>query len=208
MVGCKENYGSKLYCEKLMAYTMLMAFVFILWCVPLKVRAAVTNYDNLGDGVTGTFDDVTGTLTISKTGDGTGAMTDYSSEKDRPYHNIRDSVKKVIVESGVTSIGLRAFFEFTNLTEISLPDTLTIVKSVAFFKCSKIETIDIPDGVTSIGGSLNTLGDNGGGVFQYCTSLKNISIPDGVEYICYQAFDRCISLTKIDIPNSVTTIKA
>ena len=38
-------------------------------------------------------------------------LTNVAFEKP-PYHNIRESVNKIIVEDGITSIGNRAFFEF------------------------------------------------------------------------------------------------
>ena len=51
-------------------------------------------------------------LTVSKTS-GTGAMADYSSTSDRPWHAERASVTSVVIESGVTTIGNRAFQNFS-----------------------------------------------------------------------------------------------
>ena len=42
--------------------------------------------------------------------------------------------------------------------------------------------------------------------FRDCTSLTKIEIPNSVTRICSNAFYKCTSLTKIEIPNSVTEI--
>lgn len=88
-----------------------------------------------------------GTLTIS----GTGEMYDYSSTSNQsPWYDVRSKIVKVVIEAGVTSIGLCAFYDCSDLTEISISDTVTSIAGFAFENCSSLTEIIIPDGVTTI----------------------------------------------------------
>ena len=103
--------------------------------------AGTWNEDNL----TWTLD-AEGTMTIS----GTGAMKGYSTD-DSPATQKEDSVKKIVIEDGVTSIGEHAFWHCSNLTSITIPDGVTSIGRSAFNACSSLTSITIPDSVTSIG---------------------------------------------------------
>ena len=132
-----------------------------------------------------------GTLTIS----GTGAMKDYDSD-DSPATQKKDSVKKVVIEDDVTSIGDYAFWNCSNLTSITIPDSVTIIGNSAFNACSSLTSLTIPNSVTSIGNS----------AFNACSSLTSLTIPNSVTSIEFAAFYACSSLTSLTIPNSVTSI--
>ena len=146
-----------------------------------------------GDNVTYTFNSSTGLLTIS----GAGEMKNYSSSSSNrsPFYN-QTSVKTVVINSGVTSIGSYAFVYCEGLTSITIPDSVTSIGSHAFHGCSGLTSITIPDSVTSIGGY----------AFYYCTSITSITIPDSITSIGDSAFYHCTGLTNIKIPASVTSI--
>ena len=156
-----------------------------------------------------------GTLTIS----GEGEMTDYDYSTRVPWNDSHDAITKVVVESGVTTIGEYAFYGCRNLTQVSLPDGLTCIgqyafqsvsslteikipssvneiKASAFRSCSSISSVDIPDGVTIINDS----------TFYGCSNLRNVTIPDSVVTISGSAFRDCTALAGISIPNSVVNI--
>ncbi|MGN0470480.1 MAG: leucine-rich repeat protein, partial [Acutalibacteraceae bacterium] len=105
-----------------------------------------------------------GTLTIS----GSGAL--YVDIKSNPVYPIsstessfsyytsmnawapvRDNVTKMVVKSGITSIGDNAFNYFRNLTEVSLESGVKSIGKEAFAFDNAIEKITIPASVTSIG---------------------------------------------------------
>ena len=135
-----------------------------------------------------------GTLNIS----GTGAMKNYNyfEGNQSPASQKKDSVKKVVIEDGVTSIGNSAFAGCSSLTSITLSNNITNIGNSAFAGCSSLTSITIPDSVTSIGE----------GAFSGCSSLTSITIPDGVTSIGDATFSNCEGLTSITIPDSVTSI--
>ena len=67
------------------------------------------------------------TLTIS----GTGAMADMT-EDTQPWKDYRTGIKSVVVENGVTAIGQRAFFNYTNLSEVTIQATSLSIGNEAF----------------------------------------------------------------------------
>ena len=106
------------------------------------------------------------------------------------------SVKRVILGSGVVSIGLKAFLGCTSLTSIHIPESVTSIWDSAFKDCTSLTSVYIPESVTRIWD----------GAFNGCSSLKSIYIPERVTSIRACIFYRCSSLTSINIPESVNSI--
>ena len=131
------------------------------------------------------------------------AIEDYSIIGDTgSYKSLishPSSVKRVILGSGVVSIGLKAFLSCTSLTSVYIPNSVTSIGESAFEGCYSLTSIHIPNSVTSIGTS------DGGGAFGSCTSLKSIIIPEGVTSIGHNTFEYD-ELDSISIPESVTTM--
>ena len=174
----------------LLALCMLMT---AMAAFPITVTAATEKSYTCGENVTAVLAD-DGTLTIR----GTGAMYSYSSYSKVPWYGYRANIKKVVIESGVTTIGEYAFYECFRLTSVTIPDSVTTIEQGAFYNCSGLTNVTIPDGVTRIGDH----------AFGYCSSLTNITIPASVTTIEQDAFSECYRLTSVTIPNSVTTIES
>ena len=99
------------------------------------------------------------------------------------------------IPSTVRNIGEDAF-SYSNLTSITIPDSVTSIGSWAFTYCDGLTSITIPNSVRNIEDY----------TFAYSHSLTSITIPNSVTSIGFCAFDFCEGLTSITIPNSVTSI--
>lgn len=140
-----------------------------------------------GSNASWTFDTETGEVVIS----GTGPMV------DNIYWSIRESnIKSVIINEGITSIGVNAFNNCQNMRSISIPDTVTSIGSSAFRYCYSLESIDLPD-------TLETIGDS---AFYFASVIKELTIPKSVKTIGKQAFYGMRSLESIVIPDNITSI--
>ena len=135
-------------------------------------------------GANVTWDLTDGVLTIS----GTGDMTDFTYESPAPWYDIRESINTVVINSGVTTIGERAFELCENVTTVTIPNGITKIGDSAI-RGTKITSITIPTSVTYIGS----------GVFDVCRKLTSVFIPAGVTFMGSWVFDGCDDLTAIDV---------
>ena len=92
-------------------------------------------------------------------------------------------------------IGRQTFMFCSELTYISILDSVTEIGSEAFHQCEKLDTVTIPEGVTSVAD----------GMFSYCYSLHTVTLPDSVTAIEERAFTGT-ALTQIHIPANVAQI--
>lgn len=127
---------------------------------------------------------------------GTGALTQYSSTDAVPWYDYRTLIRKVVVSSGITDLGYRAFEGLTALTSVSLPTTLTAVGYRAFTNCTALTSITIPSSITNISNY----------AFSGCTKLADVTIHDGITRIGIESFYNCKALTTFTIPAGVTYI--
>lgn len=87
--------------------------------------------------------------------------------------------------AGIISIRAQAFSNCTNLTSVTIPDSVTSIGAYAF-RGSGLTNITIGNSVTSIGGW----------AFENCTNLTNVVIiPDSVTSIGAYAFQWCTRVT-------------
>ena len=156
-----------------------------------------------------------GTLTVS----GTGAMADYDNLSDLPWINNSGDITSVVVESGVTSVGMSAFCSFENMTSVTLPEGLTAINDMAFNGCSSLQSITLPEGLTAISSNAfsgcsslqsitipSTVTSIGSDAFYSCSDMTSVTLPEGLTAIGGTAFASCSSLTSITIPSTVTSI--
>ena len=125
-----------------------------------------------------------------------GYLLRYASDPDRRNAVYWNSLRRVEIGYGVTSIGDYAFHSCNSLASIAIPSGVTSIGDSAFYYCYSLASITLPSGVTSINNS----------AFFECISLASIAIPSGVTSINNSAFTQCRSLTSIAIPSSVTNI--
>lgn len=147
-----------------------------------------------------------GTLTIS----GEGPMYDYWWDDEDPETMPRymtwernewgeivgeSTIKKVIIEPGVTTIGDYAFNGCTSLESIEIADTVISIGATSFDYCINLKNISIPGSVKII--KEEAFSESG---------LETIEIENGLETIEQIAFLYCQNLKIVILPESVTSI--
>ncbi len=122
------------------------------------------------------------------------------SDQNRTAYTGSVTIPSTVTYNGktfnVTSIGEYAFRDCSQLTSVTIPSSVTVIKGHAFYNCSQIASITLPTGVASIGE----------GAFEGCSSLSQVNIPSGVPAIENETFYDCTSLRMVVIPASVASI--
>ena len=121
----------------------------------------------------------------------------------------------------VASIETNAFFSYTGLTAVTIPDSVTSIGSGAFYYCFNLSNVMIGNSVTNMGRGVFansyslTSATLGSGVtriesdaFFFCTRLASVAIPQSVTSIGNNAFESCTSLTNVTIGSSVSSIES
>ena len=102
----------------------------------------------------------------------------------------------ITIPNGVTVIGNEAFRNCTGLTSVSIPGSVIEIGELAFAGCTELNSVTLARGLTKIGA----------GAFVLCAQLSEITVPNSVTHIGNDAFGDCSQLATITIPTSVTFI--
>lgn len=113
---------------------------------------------------------------------------DYYKSDYKEYTGL-SNIKRVKIESGVTTIGSKSFDGCSNLSSIEIPDTVTSIGESAFEDCEGLTSIVFPETLQTIEGF----------AFAGCTGLKSIYIPKSVSRMGNLAFSRCSGLEVIEV---------
>ena len=158
-----------------------------------------------------------------------------TSIEDNAFKNSRTLKTVTIIDSekGNSAIGSNAFYQCSQLTDVSIGKGLVSIGENAFYGCGNLQSIKIPDSLTSIGKD----------AFEYCYSLRivdisdlsawckiefpsskanplnegsdlylkgervtELTIPSDITEIHNYTFYNCLSLTSVTIPDGVTSI--
>ena len=126
--------------------------------------------------------------------DENGAMV-AAAETSLTEANIPSAVEFEGNQYAVTKINDKAFSDNTNLTAVTLPESVVTLGSDAFSGCQSLKTIKIPSKVTAIPDRC----------FVSCSSLENVTIPEGVTTVGLYAFSNCRFKT-LTLPSTITKI--
>ena len=188
-----------------------MRKLFTFLCAALMSASMFALTPKSGD----TWDEGTRTLTVNS---------------DLPNEAYKDQtvIEHVIINNGVTSIGIQAFSGCTAVTSVTIGNSVTSIGTSAFESCSGLTSIVVASENTTydsrdncnaiietatntlVVGCKNTIIPNSvtsiGYAFSGCTGLTSIEIPNSVTSIGNGAFFNCSGLTSVTIPNGVTSI--
>ena len=158
--------------------SVFLALMMIISIVPMSIITAgaeeTATSGTCGENLTWTFDESTGTLTIS----GTGEMDDYDYY-NQPWANFCENIVNVIIEDGVTSIGSYAFVFYHSIENVHIGENVSVIYDCAFDGCWSLAEVNIPDSVTIIERY----------AFADC-SFEEVEISEYVTYIGNEAFGR------------------
>ncbi len=142
----------------------------------------------------GSFDEETGIFTVTEN------IPNLRNQRSSEWFYVRDSIKSIVIENGVTNIGNYAFGPCLYLESISFPATLERIGEKAFVNAGRNHseklTIDLPGSLRSIG-----MGAFGG------SNIKNLTIPGRVTYVDQNAFGGS-SIESLEILSSNTAINS
>ncbi|NCA66552.1 MAG: hypothetical protein EOM87_00660, partial [Clostridia bacterium] len=106
---------------------------------------------------------------------------------------------QIVTLPSVTSIKSWAFYNCTDIEEVTIGAEVVMIDNGAFYACSGLSKVTF--GLDSL---LQTIGDS---VFYGCGLLTSITLPSNVTDIGKYAFKGCSSLTSIIIPSGITELK-
>ena len=106
------------------------------------------------------------------------------------------NINELILPSSISIIGKLAFSNSSKLKNVVLPVGLKMICSYAFFNCSSLTNLNIPSTVEVIG--LRT--------FAHCLKIFSISIPESTKIIGAEAFRYCTSLSELVVSDFVEEI--
>ena len=107
-----------------------------------------------GDRLTWTLDSG-GVLVIS----GSGAMYDFADARDEPWISFRETINCVVIGSGVTGIGERAFHSCQKIVSVTVPSSVTSIGFNAFKFCDALRTV-VYQGSAEAWKAINIAGGN------------------------------------------------
>lgn len=208
--------------KKIIRKTILVAAIMATFVIGASVVSADTVASGecgaQGDNLTWTLDDQ-GTLTISGYGEMADIESGYatgngyapSTWTDSDYlnemkwhswkHNYKSKIQKIVIQSGVTSVGQYAFYGCSNINSITIPKNGEI-GAYAFYGCTGLTTMEIPDGTVFAGLDWNLNGTCY--AFQNCTNLKTLTIGKNVNLSSQAAFMGCTGLTSLSLDSGAT----
>ena len=163
--------------------------LLLLMLLVLPAEAATVDRGDCGDNLYWTLDDA-GTLTIT----GTGPMDNWECFGS-PWYDYE--IKNLVLNKGMTTIGVFAFQNQHGITSVTIPNTVTTICEDGFFGCAYLTDSTLPDSLLTI--------EEGG--FSSCVRLHEITFPKNLRYIGPTAFFGT-RLDDVVIPDSVEYIGA
>ncbi len=137
--------------------------------------------------------DKNGTMTVRGSGVLYWTAIEESTEDEVGY-----GVKKVVIHEGITEISAGCFSgDFTDMTELKLPNSLRKIGNRAFKGCKQLKEVELPSGLSEIPEEC----------FSGCKSLDKIVINKELAAIRKDAFKGCERLKKMIVPKNLKVWK-
>ena len=113
----------------------------------------------------------------------------------------------------------KLFLNNSEVKNLIIPETVSVINDYAFARCSSIETVTFSSSLTKIGDTAFYVNENlkeiklpdsvisiGSSCFSNCKSLASVVLPNSLESLPNDCFYYCTNLKSVKIPNSVKSI--
>ena len=170
---------------------LLKTALGLAFCVLLLCTFTVTACAESGTAGDLNWEIRSGVLYIT----GEGMIPDYN-QGGAPWHPYRESVSRIEISDGVTSIGKNAFAGMTTPGRITLGADITTIGDYAFDGCTSLSRVAFPEGLLSIGEN----------AFYNCDSLGGVTLPDSLRQMGESAFSDCDALGTVKTGNGLKKI--
>ena len=112
------------------------------------------------------------------------------------------NLSEITIPNSVKLIGTGAFYGCTGLTKVNISEGVETIGYRAFYGCSQLTEVTIPNSVTKLWG----------GIFEDCTGLTKVTFPENVDGttndgISNYLFRNCSSLTEVSLPNGFKILR-
>lgn len=131
--------------------------------------------------ITADFELATSDYSVYDMGGGNGGISKYYGTGGNLI------IPSKINDMNIIGIGVKAFYQKSGLTGVTLPDGLIYTGSSVFAGCDSLSTVVLPDSLEQIGHYC----------FDNCTMLESIIIPSKVKTIGFYAFYNNSKLTSV-----------
>ncbi len=135
-----------------------------------------------------------GSVTVPETVTNGATTYNVTAIEARAFLSSTD-LTAVTIPNSIRSIGYQAFYA-TGLRTVSIPNSITTIERATFSNCASLETVDLPDSLTSLESS----------AFDTCLKLKTITLPNSLISIGANAFRACFDLETVNFGNSLMVI--
>ena len=106
------------------------------------------------------------------------------------------NLSDVTIPASVTKFGTGIFSNCTQLANVTLPEGMTEISDNMFYRCTNLKQIQLPSTVKSIGSD----------AFSQCSRLEDIIFSTDLQDIASFAFNSCSSLQSVNLPEGLKTI--
>ena len=168
--------------------------------IDLRTLYASVTYDNASNSYVENYIGLN-TANIPSNFSYKGINFKITSIEDNAFR--RSPLTKITIPNTITSIGTDAFFECKNLEEIKIPSSVNFIGDYAFIRCTSLTAITVDEENKSYSSINGILYNKDKSNLICCPSghIENaVTIPESVTSISAQAFDSCISLESVFLP--------
>lgn len=151
------------------------------------IRYDITSFTDLTVTASSVSENMEGSIIVHSAVEFKGKTLSVTTIGDR-FIESNQFITSLLISDGIQEIGSFAFNNCSNLSDVSIPESVVVIKNNAFAKCTKIRNIAAT--------GAETIGDH---CFEGCTSIENVIFSTLLNIPSY-AFSGCSKLNVAEFP--------